>query len=446
MKHPWLAALLFCVAFANPPVFAADHLVDGVQRVTLGNGLELLLAPDDEASAVEVAVFYDAGTRDERPGVSGISHLFEHLMFRGSAHYGPGEHARLIQAEGGTWGAFTNADLTCFYQTVPAGSLDLALRLEADRMGSLTLTQEILDSQRAMIRDERRQSIESTPLGRGLQRLYAIAFTEHPYRWPVFGLESDLSRLTLQDCRDYYLARYAPNRALVTIAGRFEPARAIDAARRYLEPVQRAGAAVTPPREPAQKAERRALERGSTLIPIVLVGWRGPGRGDPDLPLLNLLSIILTRGRSARLDETLVKSGRCLFVRGDVEGRRDASLLYCIAGLNSGADSAGVEQDLLAEIERLASRPVPDAELDRAKRIAEASLLFGMQGARGRAQALGAAQALAGDYHDASVQFDRLRHCTTADLQRVASRWLTRSQRNIVWLGPAVGSDTKGGR
>ena len=442
-----IALLLFASALApvpgaraaapSPAAPAVAPAAD-VRLVKLRNGMQLLLAPDPTAPAVDVAVWFQAGTVHERAGLSGISHFFEHLMSGGSEHYGPQEHNRLVQAEGGSAGAYTAPDYACFYQTVPPAALDLVLKLEADRMVSLRLTAAGIEAEKLRVGEEKRVRAGSQPFGGALQGLYRLAWTVHPYRWPVIGLDEDLARISLADCQAFYSERYAPNDATVTIVGRFDPEQALQAAKRWLEPLKRRRAAkdVTTA-EPAQKAERRAFERMDVPLPMLLVGWKTPGHPDPDSPALSLLARILTGGPAARLQRALAAEPlRSLSVQGALDGRRDAGLLYAIVVPRPGADSASVERALVEEVEKLAREPVSEEELDRVRHQEELGTLFAWQTARGRAEALGSAQLVEGDWHAAAVRLARLQQLTPADLQRAAARVLGAAGRNVLWIAP----------
>jgi zinc protease len=234
----WVMALLGVAAGA-----AAGEEATGVHKVTLGNGLRVLLAPDSQATAVDVGVWYRAGTLYERPGKYGITYLLGHLMFRGSRGVPSGEHRRRLEAEGASVNSVTNPDFTCFYETLPPEALDLALRLEADRMGALSITQRALDQERHKAREERRLRVESSPPGRGLQELYSEAFTGYPYAYPVMGTDQDLEGISLADVQAYYRERFAPGNALVTLVGRFDPATALPAVRRHFEALPSRGTA-----------------------------------------------------------------------------------------------------------------------------------------------------------------------------------------------------------
>jgi zinc protease len=426
------------LAAAPAPVAAAVAPAADVRLVMLKNGMRLLLAPDSTAVAVDVAVWYRAGTVHEHAGLSGITRLFEQLMFAGSERYGPQEHSRLVQAEGGSAGAHTTSDYACYYQTVPSGALELVLKLEADRIGSLKLTAAALETGKGVVRAEKRRRTETFPIGNAFVELGRLAWPAHPYRWPVIGLDEDLDRISLADCQAYYLDHFAPNNATVTIVGRFDPDQALQLAKRWLEPLQRRRVANdAAPVEPAQKTGRRAFERMEVPLGVVLAGWRAPGHADPDSPALSLLTRILTGGPGARLQRALTAEPlRCVLIQSALDDRRDAALFCAIAVLRPGTDSATVERALVEEVEKLALAPVGEEELDRARRQEEIGTLLEWQTVRGRAEALGSSQLVEGDWRAAARRLERVRRLTPADLQRAAARVLIAGGRNVLWIAP----------
>jgi len=410
--------------------------IPGTLRTTqLANGLRIVLAPDSDAAAVDVAVCYDAGLSAERPGQAGIAHLFEHLMFDGSAHVPRRDHQARIEALGGAAGAVTTADGIFFFDTVPASGLDTALVLEADRMTGLTLDGARLESERTAMSAERRQALLGSPLLDGQQRLAERAWAGHPYHSPVTGSAADLAKLTLQDVQEWYRTRYGPKHAVLTVVGRFDPDEALSQIRARFGSLQGGEAAATPPKLATPAAERRAWAEGALPFRILFVGWNGPGRGEPDGAALALAVALLGRGDTATLRGDLV-DGRhlCFFIDGDLDVRRDGSLMVLTAGLQPGADSAAVEQALTAAVAKLAGTPPADDDLAGARRRLENALLFGWQSTRGRGQTLGSAMAMTGDPATVSRDLERLRACTPADVQKAAARWLTESRRTVLWM------------
>jgi predicted Zn-dependent peptidase len=412
--------------------------------ITLKNGVGLLLAPDPRAKAVNVSVWYDAGSRYDNPDRTGVAHLFEHLMFDGSTHYAAGQHAKLVRGEGGASGGYATSDFVAFYETLPPDALELAFRLEADRMTGLKLTQTSLDTERSGVANERER--RATPLTRGLQRLYALMFPASSYGIPVFGRESDLTRITFKDLDEFYRRQFVPARARVTVVGNFRRDDALALAKKYLEPLRGSGAKPSPPiAEKPQTNERRSVERGQTPVRVLLLGWRLPPRSDRDWSVYNLLASHLTRGTDAPLTRALMKDRPlCLSVQGDVESRRDASLFYLAAALAPDADSAEVERTIVSGVEA-AAREVPSNDaLDADKRLAEIALWYNLGTTSGRAQALGLGWMLASDPADYQRQLERIRSATPQDLQNAAGK-LTPAQRNVVWLVPSATDTTARG-
>jgi zinc protease len=433
-------------------VAAAQEAPPTVQLIKLKNGLRVLLAPDTLSPAVDVAVWYRAGTRFEPAGMSGITHLMERWMFRGSPHYKEGEHQRLVMAEGGVANTFTTSDASCFFDTVPAEALELALRLEADRMGSLKLTAPGLERERRIVRDERGQLSRGGALGSGLRRLYATAFPGHPYGWPATGLDRDLDKVTLAACEAYQRAQYSPDNAVLVLSGRFDPTQAMGLVRRHFGSAPPPSAPAKKPAELApQMTEQRAAERIEGDLPVLLVGWRGPGGADRSTAALDVLARLLGSGPRSRAGQELIgrAPARCIAVESGFDARRDGSLLYVAAVGRPGADSAEVERALLGESEKLAASPPETAELDAAKREAELGLLLEWQTAHGRGQALGMAEAVFGDHRLAAGRFQALRELTPADIAGAAAEVLRPERRSVVWLvpgrGAAAGAGGKGG-
>ena len=429
-------------AAADPPASAAT----GATLTTLGNGLRLVLAPDPRAHSVDITVWYDVGASQDRSGKTGLAHLFEHLMFRGSTHFGQGEHARRVRAEGGSSGAVSTHDFTAFYQTLPGDAVELAFRLEADRMSGLQITQEGLDLERAQVAGERAR--RATPTTVGLDLLYSRAWEGHPYARSLYGLDADLARLTLQDCRDFLRTRFGPDRALITVVGNFDPEAVRALAKRHFEslkPTKVRPAALGTPR--AQTSERRASGRSPSAVRVMMAGWRVPPRGHADWPVYSVLATLLARASDAPLARTLiVDRPLCTSVNADVDSRREGSMFYLAAVVNPEADSTEVEEQAFKEVGRLLVEPVKPADLERARRQAELGLWLGLQTPRDRAHAMGTSAMLAGDPNDLGRLAARLREVSAADIQRVSTQ-LEPALRTVVWLSPApTASGPRGGQ
>lgn len=429
-----LCLLAVLAALASPAHAQAD--LSRARLATLKNGLRVLLVPDSTAVAVEVESWFAAGLADEKPGRVGISRLVAGLMARSP---GSQDGARQVEAQGGNSGTFSSPDLACFYETLPAGSLELDLKLEAGRMKTLEAGAAALDAERARLAAERRGRAESAPGVRGLQRLYAALYPGHPYRLPTTGVDADLARLTERDVADQFRSRFAPDQALVTVVGRFEPDAALKLARSWLEPLPRRGTAAPAPSAPGPIRERRVSEPLDFNLRLLFVGWRAPGEGDPDAVALDALGRVLSGGTVARLPSEAVGPDRdLLFAQAGYDGRARGGLFYAYAALRPGADSVAVEKDLIARVEKLAGEPIAPEELERVKRQAEVAALFGWQAAHDRSLALGGAALIDGDYRSAWSRVDRVRALAAADLQRAAARTLKAETRAVLWLVPTA--------
>jgi predicted Zn-dependent peptidase len=428
------AAVCAGLGFAGAPAARSSVLTD-VRLVTLDNGMRVLMAPDSLAASVDLGLWYDASPRLDPPGLEGMAHLFEHLMFDGTTRVAAGEFRRRIEATGGSADAYTTPDLNCFHSTMPPDELAGAIRMEADRMSALALTQAKLDSEKARTRLERRER-ETHPFMRGIDRLYATAFTRQHYRRTIFGTEASLGRITLANAREFYRSRYAPSGALMTVVGRFDPDSAEALARRHFGAAATARpAAVAPVSEPAATGARHAVEPGELRFPVMLMGWRGPGSSSDETPLMAMLSIVLANGPASRLNGLPIGvAGPALFARGGHEPHRDASLFYAMVGAPPGADSAAVEDGLLAQVRRLVSEPIAADELERARRQVELALLLDAETPRGRARMLGTAQMLEGDARQVERHLQRIRSATADDLVQVAARHLDPERRTVVWM------------
>lgn len=434
MKFLRPAGVLLLLLTLAAPAFAQTDL-SAARLTTLDNGLKLLLVPDSTATSLEVASWFDVGSADEGAGLTGITLMIERIMLRGPGPGGPAERLRMIQGEGGSAGAFTTQDVTCFYETLPPASLDLALSIEAQRMKTLGVTTADLDLERNAMRGERRQ--EASPSGRGLLRLYAALYPASGYRRPVAGDEADRARITVRDAETWFRNRFAPNQALVTVVGAFDADEALRAARLHLGALpKRSSPAPAKVSATSTAPRKRVSERSDLELPVVFVGWRAPAQSGADAAALDLLGRVLSSGPSARLARGLGSGGETntVFAQGGYDGRADAGVFYAFAASAPDADTAKVENDLIWTVEHLGDEPVSPDELDRARRQAEIGILLGWQTAHGRAQSLGEAQLVEGDYQKAWQRLERMRALKPEDLQRAAARVLKPDARCVVWM------------
>lgn len=427
------ACLVLCAATGAPRASAAP----APTTVTLKNGLRVVLAPDSAAMAVDVAVWYPAGTRAERAGLAGASHLAERLMFRGSATVPDGEHVRRILAEGGSVNTQMSPDYACFWQTVPAEAVPLALRLEAARMTGLSYGAEAFEAERRAARADLRGWRDRPVVTLALAQLRATLFEGHPYGRLLYGSDADLARMTAKDFESWRRGAYAPGAAVLTIVGRFDAEATLALVRRTFESLPKGSAAALPAVKDLAPGERRGWTRENTPARLLLAGWRVPPASDPDAPAFELLAQVLGGGEKSRLNAALVQDWHAaLLTQAGVVPNREASMFWAMAALGADADSSTAERALLDQVGRLAREAIPGDELDRARAQLLTGELFRLQTVHARAQALGEAQVFAGDPAVAERRLAQLAALTPADLQRAAQRVLTETTRAVVWLAP----------
>jgi len=415
----------------------------------LKNGLRVLIAEDHHAPVFSVAISYNVGSRDERPGRTGFAHLFEHMMFKGSENVGPGEQFTLIFNNGGSMNGTTNEDRTLYYDTLPANQLDMALFLEADRMRSLEITKENLDNQRQAVQEERRLRVDNVPYGTSGERFGELAYSNPAYRHSVIGSMADLSAATVQDVSAFFKTYYAPNNAVMAIAGDVNPAQALAKVRQYFEAIPSQPA--PPPMdmtEPAQTKEKReTMADGLARFPRVTMGYHVPPSSHADTEALSVLATVLTGGRSSRMYETLVRQKQLTTgVGAGLNGRRGPQLFMLNATASPGKTIADIESAIYAEIERVKTEPIQGWELDKARNNAKRNIVGGLGISLNTAVSL-AENALA--YNDPGLintQIDRINKVTAADVQRVAKQYFSDTNRTVLITTPKPAAAAKGGR
>jgi predicted Zn-dependent peptidase len=419
---------------------AAQDLRFPVASESLPNGLRILVIEDHAVPAVTTFTLFRVGSRDERTGRTGISHLFEHMMFNGAAKYGRGEFDRVLESRGGTSNAFTTEDFTGYYDTFPSDALDLVFDLEADRMAALRIDAEALASEREVVKEERRLRVDNDVQGGMLELLNALVYMAHPYRWPVVGFMDDLDAITVDDCRDYFRAHYAPNNAVLIVAGDVAPARVFALARTAYGgiPSQPAPPAITA-REPEQAGERRAVLRRPAQAPQIAVAWPVPGTaaGAADVPVLDLIETVLGGGDSSRLQKALVRErGLATWVAVNHAYRLDASIFLVMAEARPGVAPADLEAALDAELDRLARDGVAEPELQKARNVRTMALLRGLKTSAGKATQAAAYEIYFGSHARLFDAPAALGAVTPARVREVAARVFRPERRSVVTLQP----------
>ncbi len=413
----------------------------------LANGLRCILAPDALAPVVAVNVWYGVGSKHEVPGRTGFAHLFEHVMFQGSAHVRKAEHIALVQAAGGTMNGTTWLDRTNYFETLPSHRLDLALWLEADRMATLleALNQDNLDNQRDVVKNEKRSSYDNQPYGLWSHKLQAHLFPpDHPYHHPTIGSMEDLDAASVEDVAAFFRTYYAPNNAVLSIVGDFDPAEARASVERYFGPI---AAAPPPPPLPEMGVplslggEVREVVTDRVPLTRIYFGFRAPVFGDPRLRALEIGGQILAGGKGSRLHRRLVREERiaqdvAFFVMGFVGG---ASIAAGWATVRPGVDPGRVEAAYLEELDRIGREPVTADELSRAHALVETESLAALQRVEDRADQLSMYATLFDDPDRINRELDGYLAVTAEDVRAVAADVFRPENRAVVTYVPVEG-------
>jgi predicted Zn-dependent peptidase len=433
---------LFWLVLAFVPAAASAVELPVVAR-TLPNGLRVLVHPDHSAPVVSSYVFYRAGSRNEVRGQTGIAHLFEHMMFNGGRKFGPGVFDDLIEGNGGSTNGYTSRDVTAYLNNVPREALPIVLDLESDRMGHLAITRQNLEQERGIVMEERRLRIDNRIEGAMSEALYLHAFVQSPYRWNTVGFMSDLARITLDEARRYFATYYAPNNAILVLAGDVQPAAAFALVERYFGRLpRRRPPAPVEASEPPQTGERRVTVRRQAELPALLIGWHGVRVLDPDRPVLDVVERLLVGGDSARLTEDLEREHELATgVDGNNSWGLDPDLFVVSVQARPGKTAAQLEARIDAVVRDFAAAPVPAEELRKAKNQLRAEFVRGLKTVSGKANQLGFFEAVFGDYRALFGLEAAWEAVTAEDVQRVARQYLVPSRRTVVVLEPTAGPE-----
>ena len=415
----------------RPPKF--DYTMN-----TLPNGLQVVFLEDHSTPIVHLAVWYHVGSKDEKTGRTGFAHLFEHLMFKGSKNVGPDEHPSRITSIGGQSNAFTDEDATVFWETVPSQYLPLTLWLEADRMASLQIDSQKFANEREVVKEERRMRFDNQPFGRLTEILYDKAFTVHPYKHETIGSMADLQAATTQDVIDFHDTYYVPNNATVALVGDFDTKDAQALVQQYLGRVPKGKPVPRDiPKEPAQTQERVFNLTEDWPLPAVIVAYHTAPDATPDAYPTHVLDKILGDGDASRLYRSLVYEKRmALAAFAEAKIIEHPNLFYAVAIVQPGNKPADVIQELIAQIEKLKTEPVSDAELSKAKRQWARDYILGRETVQQKALHLAHAIVIHDDIKSADGEFDLFQNVTKEDIQRVAKTYFNASNRTVLTIMP----------
>jgi predicted Zn-dependent peptidase len=441
------AAVPVCLAVVSVLSLAAQAPAIKFSDVKLKNGLRVIVSEDHTAPTVSVAVTYNVGSADEKARRTGFAHLFEHMMFKGSENVGPGEHFTLIFNNGGNMNGTTNQDRTLYFETLPANQLEMALFLESDRMKSLDITKANLDNQRNAVQEERRLGLDNQPYGKTYEQVGEQAYDNPAYKHSVIGSMDDLNAASVDDVATFFKTYYAPNNAVLSIVGDVDTKKTMALIEKYFGTIASQPQPKRPDLvEPPHTAERRStIEDQLARLPQVDIAWVTPAAGTPDFDALDVVSWVLSSGRSGRLNQVVVREKQlAVFAGAGNPDKRGPGLFQISAQVAPGKNPADVEAALLEEVEKVKTGPIQDWEIDKAHNNAIRQQAAAVTSTLQRAIQLGEYALYYDNPNLVNTRADNYKKITAADVQRVAKEYLTKENRSVVITTPKA-APAKGG-
>jgi zinc protease len=395
--------------------------------------MKVIVWTDRDIPNIALYNWVRVGSRNEVPGITGIAHFFEHMMFNGTAKRTPGEFDRLMEAQGGSNNAFTSDDVTVYQDWIPRSALDLVFDLEADRIANLSFDPKVIESERGVVYSERRLRTEDSNEGFLAEQVQATAFVAHPYQNPTVGWPADIQGWKVEDLQKFFKTNYAPNNCTLILVGDISAEEGFALAKKYLEPIPRQEP--PPPirtTEPEQLGEKRVFVQREAQTPLLYYAYKSPPARDPQNPAINLLVSILTEGNSSRLHRLLVEEKKlAIEVGGTFQEGFDPMLTWLQLTLPEGANVGEVEKALDAALDQVVTQGVTDAELARAKNLFASSFWKQIATINGKAMLLGSFEVFDGDYKklfDSPALYDKV---TREDVQKAAALVLQKNHRTV---------------
>lgn len=439
MKIRYLFYTALIVLMMQAQLFGAE-----TKEYTLKNGLKVLMVEDHKAPIATFQVWYRVGSRNESFTKTGISHLLEHMMFKGTPKYGSKVFSQIIQKNGGMDNAYTTNDYTAYFQIIASDRLDLSIEMEADRMQNLLLDKKELLAERDVVMEERRLRYEDDPQTALYEELVATSFKVHPYRNPVIGWMSDLASIGQNDVVDYYRSYYAPDNAFLIVAGDIDPEKTLKKIKDSFEEIPRGkGRETVSAVEPEQRGEKRVYLEKEAQLPYMMIAYHIPRFPDEDIYALDVLDSILG-GKSGRLYQNIVyekKLALSAFAESDTFSL-DPMLFYLGGTAAPGKEIDAVEEALYAEIERLKETPPSETEVQKAKNQVEAYFIMSQDSLYSQARMTGTFEIMGG-WELETKYLDGIRSVRAEDVRRVVQKYFTPENRTVAVLIPLKNGEKK---
>ncbi|HOH08476.1 MAG TPA: pitrilysin family protein [bacterium] len=439
--HLKMLPLLCMVLLGSSVCLAATFSKENITTATLDNGLKILLFEDHGIPNIAYYTFYRVGSRNERPGLTGVSHFIEHMMFNGTAETGPGQLDRIMEFNGGANNAYTSDDMTAYTDWFPVAALEKMMAIEADRMQGLIFDPEVLESERGVVASERRMAVENDNASLLDETVRATAIMAHPYHWSVIGWMSDIQNWRREEIMQYYRTYYAPNNAVLVVVGDFKTPEILALIKKYYGaiPASPAPAAVTTT-EPEQIGPRRVTLHKPAQSPNFQMVWPAPACLDEDFPALRILEIVLLQGESSRLYRSLVSDKQlAIDIHGGMQESIDPLLFNISVDPRQDAGLDLIEKAVDEELARIAAEGITEKELTKARNIIRTDFYRPLQSISGKANILGNAELLFGGWEKLFSWTGRFDEVTTAQVQQAAKKWLTPLKKTTGVLLPEEG-------
>ena len=409
------------------------------QEFTMDNGLHVIMHQDNTTPIVAVSVMYHVGSKNENPNRTGFAHFFEHLLFEGSENIERGEYSEIVEKAGGTLNANTSFDRTYYYEILPSNQLELGLWLESERMLHAKVENIGIETQREVVKEERRQRIDNQPYGSILQETFDRAYTKHPYKWPIIGSMEHLNAAEEADYKNFYKTFYVPNNAVLSIAGDIDYATAKMMAEKYFGTIPSGMEEVPRPniKEPEMVAEVRDTVYDNIQLPAVIMGYRIPAQGTEDYYAVSMLGQLLSQGQSSRLYKALVdEQQKALFVGNFPLALEDPGVSIAFGIANMGVDLTNLEEGINMEIEKITTQLIDDQEFQKLRNQVENDFISKNARMAGIAESLSNYHMYYGDANLINNELERYLAVTKEDIQRVAKKYFNNNNRVVLYYLP----------
>lgn len=405
-----------------------------IYRTTLPNGLKLLVLEDSSSPTFAYQTWFRVGSRDEDVNYTGLAHLFEHMMFKGTKDLPEGQFDRTLEQAGAEGeNAFTSRDYTAYVQEMPKSKLELIAKLEADRMVNLVVNDRSFKTEREVVQNERRMRNENSPDGLMYQEIFGVAFHKHSYRWPVIGYEEDLNRMDAVHAEKFYKSHYSPNHATIVVVGDVKAHEVLKIVTKYyghLEAKNIPEKVIT--KEPEQTAPRLKTLKLNTEVQKMMVAYPVPAVTHDDIPALQVMRTVLTGGKSSRLYKALVDSGITNSIDTYDLDDKDPSILIFMANLQKGKKATQAERVMLAEIERFKKKPISLPELERAKNSLQTQFYDSLSAPSEKANFIGHYETVSDSFKTGVTIFNQISSVTANQVQAAAKKYLNAQSRSVV--------------